>query len=62
MSLVGQGGSLDMGRPTMQGRASLEESRLEVEQPWDACESASLKAKELEEQITDVSVIYLARR
>ena len=62
MSLVGQGGSPDMGRPTVQGRTSVKESRLKVEQPWDACESASLKAKELEEQIIDVSGIYLERR
>ena len=51
-----------MGLPTMQGHMSLEESEVEAEQLWDACESASLKTKELEEQVTNVSRIYLERR
>ena len=62
ISLVGPGGSPNMGLPTVQGHTSLEESEVEAEQLWDACESASLKTKELEEQVTKVSRIYLARR
>ena len=42
-----------------QGRARHEMSGLEVEQLWDARESASLKAKELGRQITDKPKIYL---
>ena len=51
-----------MGLPTMLGHMSLEESEVEAEQLWDTCESASLKTKELEEQVTNVSRIYLERR
>ena len=36
----------------LQRRASDGKSRLEAEQPWNVCESASLKAKVLREQVT----------
>ena len=37
-------------------------SKLEVEQPWEAREFASLEAKELGEQVTDGPRIYLASK
>ena len=36
----------------LQGRARYGKSGQEAEQLWDACESASLEAKELDEQVT----------
>ena len=35
-------------------------SELETEQSWDACESTSLVTKELNEKVTNGSMIYLA--
>ena len=43
----------------MQGRDRHEMSGLEVEQPWDSCESAGLEAKELGEQVANGPELYL---
>ena len=43
----------------LQGCARHQISRLEAEQPWDACESVGLEAKELGKQVNDGHEIYL---
>ena len=45
----------------MQGRFKFKESGLGVELTWDARQSSSLEAKELEKQVTDGPGIYLTR-
>ena len=45
----------------VQGRNKLGMSELGVELSWDARQSASLEAKELEEQVTDGPKMILAK-
>ena len=45
----------------MQGRARLGESGLGAQLTWEARQSTSLEAEELEGQVTDMPRIYLAR-
>ena len=61
-SLVGPGSSSDQVNPMVQARVRLGVFELGAELTWDARQSASLEVKELGEQVTNGSRIFLASR